>query len=90
MIEGVLTIILVFIVIALPLIIIAGTILLGLKMIRGGSSTKDRKAQADETRIIQEIYQGLSRMEERVEALETILIEREKGGKEKKNEEQIR
>ena len=30
----------------------------------------------DETRIIQEIHQGLSRMDERVEALETILIER--------------
>jgi len=87
--QGFLAIIIVFIVIALPLIIIAGTILFGLKIIKGGSSPKDRKAQVDETRIIQEIYQGLSRMEERVEALETILIEREKGRKEKKNEEQI-
>ena len=73
----------VFIVIALPLIIVAGTILLAIKIIKGGASSKDPKAQADETRVIQEIYQGLTRMEERVEALETILIEREKGGKEK-------
>ena len=28
--------------------------------------------------MIQEIYQGLSRMEERVETLETILLDREK------------
>ncbi|MDB9823028.1 phage-shock protein [Deltaproteobacteria bacterium] len=73
----------VFIVIAVPLIIIAGAILLGIKIISGGSSSKDPKAKADETKIIQEIYQGLNRMEERVEALETILIERENGRKEK-------
>jgi len=73
----------VFIVIALPLIIIAGAILLAIKIIKGGTSSGDPKEQANETRMIQEIYQGLIRMEERVEALETILIEREKGGKEK-------
>ena len=73
----------VFIVIAIPLIIIAGTVLLGIKIVRGGTSSRDAKAQADETRIIQEIYQGLTRMEERVEALETILIEGENGRKEK-------
>jgi cytochrome c biogenesis protein CcdA len=30
----------------------------------------------DETRVMQEIYKGLKRMDERVESLETILIER--------------
>ena len=74
----------VFIVIALPLIIVAGTILLAIKIIKGGASSKDPKAQADEARVIQEIYQGLSRMEERVEALETILIEKENSRKEEK------
>lgn len=44
----------------------------------GGISKKDRKAQDEETRMIQDIYHGLSKMEERVEALETILIERRK------------
>lgn len=44
----------------------------------GGISRKDRAAQTEETKMIQDIYQGLSRMEERVEALETILIERQK------------
>ena len=69
----------VFIVIALPLIIIAGAILLAIKIIKGGASSGDPKEQANETRMIQEIYQGLGRMEERVEALETILLDREKG-----------
>jgi phage shock protein B len=81
--EGFVAIIIVFIVIALPLLFISGTILLGIRIIKGGASSKDPKGQANETRIIQEIYQGLVRMEERVEALETILIERERGRKEK-------
>ena len=76
-------IIIVFIVIAIPLIIITGAILLGIKIIRGRSPSKDPKDQADETKIIQEIYKGLARMEERVEVLETILIEGENSGKEK-------
>lgn len=42
----------------------------------GGLSRKERQAHAEETRMIQDIFNGLSRMEERVEALETILIER--------------
>ena len=76
-------IMIVFIVIAIPLIIIAGAILLGIKIIRGRAPSKDPKDQADETRIIQEIYQGLTRMEKRVEALETILIEGDESRKEK-------
>lgn len=37
---------------------------------RGASS-------ADETRMIQEMYQGFSRLEQRVETLETLLMEQE-------------
>ncbi|NOX32782.1 MAG: phage-shock protein [Deltaproteobacteria bacterium] len=44
----------------------------------GGLSKKDKQAQASETKMIQDIYHGLSKMEERVEALETILIERQR------------
>jgi phage shock protein B len=69
-------IIIVFIVIGLP--VIATAFLIGLKIMRGGSSSRDHKAIEDETRIIQEIYRGLNRMEERVEALETIIINRER------------
>lgn len=70
-------IIIVFIVIGLP--VIATAFLIGLKIMRGGSSSSQgRKAMEEETRIIQEIYRGLNRMEERVEALETIIINRER------------
>ena len=37
---------------------------------------KAHAADEEESRVIQEVYQGLSRMEERIEALETILIDR--------------
>jgi phage shock protein B len=57
--------------------IIGGTILLAIKLLKGKTSRKD---QADDAKVIQEIYQGLSIMEERVEALETILLDREKRG----------
>ena len=57
--------------------IIGGTILLSIKLLKGKTSRKD---QADDSKIIQEMYQGLSHMEERVETLETILLDREKRG----------
>lgn len=55
---------------------ICGTILLAVKLKHGGFAASGRQAQAEEARMIQEIYQSLSRMEARVEALETILMER--------------
>lgn len=38
---------------------------------------KPRQSDHEEARIMQEIYQGLSRMEDRVESLETIILEKE-------------
>lgn len=54
---------------------ICGTVLLAVKFKHGGFAAPGREAQGEEARMIQEIYQGLSRMEARVEALETILME---------------
>jgi phage shock protein B len=62
----------------LALAIIGSTILMAIKILKGGLSQKGQKLQADEARMIQEIYQGLSRMEGRVEALETIILDRER------------
>jgi phage shock protein B len=59
----------------LALAVVGGTILMGIKIIKGGFSRRSQQSQAEEARMIQEIYQGLSRMEERVEALETIILE---------------
>ena len=64
--------------IVIALAIIPGTILLAIKLFKGGFSRTDQKEQAEEAKMIQEIYQGLSRMQERIEALETILLDREK------------
>ena len=64
----------------LALAIIGSTILMAIKMIKGGWSRKSKQFQAGEAKMIQEIYQGLSRMEERVEALETIILDRKEKG----------
>ena len=42
----------------------------------GGISKKDQAAHTDETKMIQDIFNSLSKMEERIDTLETILIER--------------
>ncbi|MFO7738855.1 MAG: hypothetical protein R6V46_10300 [Desulfatiglandaceae bacterium] len=65
----------------LALAIIGSTVLMAIKIIKGGFSRKDQKFQAEETKTIQEIYQGLSRMEDRVEALETIILDRDRKGR---------
>jgi phage shock protein B len=65
----------------LALAIIGSTILIGLRIAKGGMFRKGQAGEADETRLIQELYQGLSKMEERVDALETILLDQERKGK---------
>ncbi len=62
----------------LCLAIIGSTILMAIKIIKGGVSRKGQQYQADEAKIVQEIYQGLSKMEQRIEALETIILDRKK------------
>ncbi len=64
--------------IVLALAIIGSTILMGVKILKGGASRTGQKSQAEEAKMIQEIYQGLSRMEKRVEALETIVLEHDR------------
>lgn len=58
-----------------PLAIVCGTILFAMRIRHGGGSGGDRKSQAREAEMIQEIYRGLSKMENRIEVLETILID---------------
>ena len=76
--EGALIVSVVFGSAILILSIIAGTILFAIRMIKGGASPKDRQQLAEEARMIQEIYQGMSELENRVESLETILLDSEK------------
>ena len=55
--------------------LLCGTVLLVIKMRRSGLSGKGKDQSRDEAMMIQEIYKGLERMEQRVEALETILMD---------------
>jgi phage shock protein B len=55
--------------------LICTTLILLIKMRHNGITTAGKKASREEAQMIQEIYQGLNRMEERIEALETILME---------------
>ncbi|NWH04878.1 phage-shock protein [Desulfobacter latus] len=59
-------------------LIILGIIIIGIIRATkaGGISKHEKDARIEETRMIQDIYNALPKMEERIEALETILIER--------------
>ena len=65
---------------AILLIATLGLIIIGIIRASktGGLSKKDKQSQTEETKMIQDIYSGLSKMEERIESLETILIESQK------------
>ena len=60
------------------LTIIGSTILMGIKILKGGVSRKGQRIMDDEARMIQEIYSKMSKMEERVEALETLILDRDR------------
>lgn len=56
--------------------IVCVTYLIATRHSRGGMKKKDRFQWEEETRVMQEMHDDLARMEERIEALETILMER--------------
>lgn len=57
--------------------LVCGTILTIVKTRRSGLSGDSRAAQNEEAKMMQEIYHSLSKMEQRIDALETILMERQ-------------
>jgi len=61
-----------FIIVALPFVFIIFLV----KILMGGSKGNRSRMTAEETRAMQEIHRGLERMEKRVEALETIILDR--------------
>jgi len=58
-----------------PLLVLVGLVALIARLFQGSFSRREPQERVDETRMIQEIYNNLSRMEERVEVLETLLLE---------------
>lgn len=60
----------------LPIIAICGFIFLrALKILKGDPSRQSREAVMEETRLLHELHDGLQRMEQRIEALETIILD---------------
>ena len=55
-----------------------GLALAALKILKGSHRRHSHQLDIDETKLIQELYQGLSRMEERVEALETLVLDQDR------------
>jgi len=64
--------------IILALAIIGSTIVMIARVLKGGISRTSQRFETEEAKMIQEMYQGFSRMEQRVEALETIILDRER------------
>lgn len=74
--KAIVTIAVFFASLVLALAAIGGTIFVVIKLIRDGLSRKDQDVLSEETRMIQDIYRGMEKMETRVETLETILLDR--------------
>ncbi len=67
----------IFMLFAIPLAaIIGGVFLAALKILKGDGTGRGGESDLEETRLIQELHRGLRRMEERVDALETLLMEK--------------
>jgi phage shock protein B len=62
-----------------PLVAVVGYFLIKVLRLVTGSPWRrhQRHALADEAKLMQELHQGLVRMESRIEALETLLFERD-------------
>jgi phage shock protein B len=74
--HGTLAILLIF---GMPFVAIVGGLgIKALKILKGTAPGQSQRLSTEETKLMQELYQGLARMEERVEALETLLLDRER------------
>lgn len=62
--------------------LLCGTILVIIRM-RQSSSAQAKHGSQDEGMMVQEIYRGLEKMEQRIEALETILMDGHDRGEKK-------
>jgi len=73
--EELVPVLVVFIVIGLPIILVF--VLSLVKTLKGDARKGiSREASEEETRLIQQMYHSVARMEERIEVLEDIVLER--------------
>jgi phage shock protein B len=73
-----LTTIMIFLLPLLALIVLGGLVLVIFRLLGRNTPRFNPHQREEETRLIQEIHQGLSKMEKRIEALETILLDPER------------
>ena len=66
---------LLFLLIVLPVVLACLFLIFHLVRKPGNNDAATKVKKIDETKLIQEIHQGLLRMEQRIEALETIVLE---------------
>ena len=61
----------------LSVIALAGGFLVWMvKILKGNSGGKNKDQRSEQARLIQELYQGLRKMEKRVDSLETIMLDK--------------
>lgn len=77
--------VIVFLVPLIALAILGGLVIAGIKTLKGNPSQQSKQEWDEETKLIQELHQGLSKMEKRIEALETILVEPERKRKDEES-----
>jgi hypothetical protein len=77
--PGTVAVIMVF---AIPLTaIIGGLIIRAMEVLKVGAGRANGHADREQTRMVQQMHEMLLKMEERIEALETILIEHDRARK---------
>jgi len=65
----------------IPLVLIVGVlVLIALKILKGGGGKARTRIEEEEARMIQDIHRGLMKMEDRIEALETLLFDEKRKG----------
>lgn len=68
----------VFAILLVGLTILALVIVFVVRLLRSGANAGDREARQNEAKMIQELYHGFNRMEDRIETLETLLLDKER------------
>ncbi len=69
----------IILILSLPLVVVAGFFLIwAIKLVTGNPDARREREESEETKLVQELYEGFSRMEKRIEALETILLDPDK------------
>lgn len=68
-------ILIILIVVGLP--VLCATLVILAMLFRGKQSQRRELSDQEETRLIQELHQSMSRLERRIESIETIVLESE-------------